>query len=48
MLLFLRLFKTTRNGKWKLKIKWITLMKKTFHWLMTKIMVITIHWIQEG
>ena len=40
MLLFLRLFNTTKNGKWLLKIKWITLdllMKKEFYWFKTKI-----------
>ena len=34
MLLFLYLFKATRNGKWSLKIKWIIvnlLINKPFH-----------------
>ena len=51
MLLFLRLFKTTRNVKWSLKIKWIILdllIKKPFHWFIMKIMMITVHRIQAG
>ena len=51
MLLFLRLFKTTRNEKWSLKINWIILdflMNKPFYWFKTKIFMITIHRIQAG
>ena len=48
--IFLRLFNTTRNGKWSLKKKWITLyllMKKPLQWFIkTKIMMITSHRIQ--
>ena len=46
MPLSLCLFKTNRNGKWTLKIKWITLdlsIKEPFHWFQTRIMVIAIH-----
>ena len=48
---FLHLFKTTRNEKWPLKIKWIALdllMKKPIQWFKTKIMMIKIHRIQAG
>ena len=53
MLFFLRLFKTTRNGKWSLKTKWIIqllLMRQIFQWLIKiKIMkMITGHRTQEG
>ena len=51
MILFLCLFKTTRNEKWTLKTKWITpdlVIKKPFYWFKMKIMMIKIHRIQAG